>query len=572
MPHRQRSCSVAPFLAVAFLLHLPLQAQDPLPSWNDGTTKSAIVDFVTRVTTPTNSDFVPINDRIATFDNDGCLWSEKPFYFQLAFAIDRVKGLSPQHPEWETEQPFQAVLEDDLETVAKSGMEGLFKLVMATHAGMTTDEFAVIAKEWLNTARHPRFERRYDELVFQPMLELLAYLRANGFKTYITSGGGIEFLRVFAEEVYGIPPEQVIGSSVKTTFELRDGKPVVVRDPEINFIDDKAGKPVAIQRHIGRRPIASFGNSDGDLQILQWTAAGDGARFCMLVHHTDAEREWAYDRDSHVGRLDTALEAAKPNDWTVVDMKRDWKVIYPFERNDHYYFRKSQQKHDADWGYSGKTGPEHWGDLDPSYILAKRGRQQSPIDIRGVVRRNDLPDVEFNYKPSRLRFIYNGHTVQENEDAGSFARGPRGRTFQLEQFHFHSPSEHTVGGHQFPMEMHLVHKASDGTVGVLAVLFEIGEHNSAFDPLWQNLPGPNAPLREADHTMLNAGDLLPAQRDYYFYHGSFTTPPCTEHVEWVVLKRTVNISQQQLKRLRAIINGNNRPVQNLNGRNVSSSD
>tara|TARA_R110002049_G_scaffold4601_1_gene31634 strand:- start:13921 stop:15639 length:1719 start_codon:yes stop_codon:yes gene_type:complete len=572
MHHRFDGHCVLATLGVYALLQLPVQGQDPLPSWNDGPTKSAIVGFVNDVTTTESPGFVPIEERIATFDNDGCLWSEKPFYFQLAFAIDRVNKLATQHPEWKSEQPFKAVLEGDLETVAKSGKEGLLKLVMASHAGMTTDEFAAIVKDWLNTAQHPRFDRRYDELVYQPMLELLGYLRANGFKTYITSGGGIEFLRVFAEEVYGIPPEQVIGSSVKTKFELRDGKPVIVRLPEFDFIDDKAGKPVGIHSHIGRRPIASFGNSDGDLQMLQWTAAGDGLRFCLLVHHTDESREWAYDRDSHVGRLDKALEAAKQNGWNVVDMKRDWKVIYPFQRNDHYYFRKSQQEHDANWGYSGKIGPEYWGDLDPSYVLAKRGRQQSPIDIRETLARDDLPDIEFNYKPSRIRFIYNGHTVQENQDAGGFGKGPRGRSFQLEQFHFHSPSEHTVGGHQFPMEMHLVHKASDGTVGVLAVLFEVGEHNWALDPLWQNLPGPDAPRREADNVMVNAGDLLPAQHDYYFYHGSFTTPPCTEHVEWVVLKRTVNISRQQLEQLRKIVNGNNRPVQKLNGRVVSLSN
>lgn len=322
---------VPQFLAVVFAAQLPLLAQDPLPSWNVGKAKSSIVDFVNRVTTPDGPDFVPVEERIATFDNDGCLWSEKPYYFQLAFAIDRVKALAPKHPEWKTQQPFKAVLEDDFETVAKSGMEGLLKLVMTSHAGMTTDEFHAIAKDWLDTARHPRFDRRYDELVFQPMLELLSYLRANGFKTYITSGGGIEFLRVFAEEVYGIPPEQVIGSSIKTKFELRDGKPVIVRLPEIDFIDDKEGKPVAINSHIGRRPIASFGNSDGDLQMLQWTASGDGARFCLLVHHTDAQREWAYDRDSHVGRLDIALDEAKERGWTVVDMERDWNVIYPFQ-------------------------------------------------------------------------------------------------------------------------------------------------------------------------------------------------------------------------------------------------
>lgn len=316
-------------LATLFANSGQAQKVDPLPSWNDGPTKDSIVKFVTSVTTKGDPDFVPPKDRIATFDNDGCLWPEKPFYFQLAFAIDRVKELANEHPEWKSEQPFKAVIEDDLDTVAKSGMDGLVKLVMVSHAGMTTEEFSETARQWLDTARHPRFNRRYNELTFQPMLELLAYLGANEFKIFIVSGGGIDFLRVFAESAYGIPPERVVGSSVKTEFEFRDGKPVLIRLPEIDFVDDKAGKPVGINNHIGRRPIASFGNSDGDLQMLQWTAAGDGARFCLLVHHTDDEREWAYDRDSSVGRLDKALTEANQRGWTVVDMKRDWKTIYP---------------------------------------------------------------------------------------------------------------------------------------------------------------------------------------------------------------------------------------------------
>ena len=306
----------------------PILGAEPLPSWNDGPTKDAIQRFVARVTDRNNSDFVPPGERIATFDNDGCLWSEKPVYFQLLFAMDRVKQLAPKHPKWKTQQPFKAALEGDNEKLAKSGMEGIAKLVMASHAGMTTDQFAKTVKQWLETARHPRFKRPYTELVFQPMLELLGYLREHEFKIYIVSGGGIEFLRVFAEETYGIPPEQVIGSSIKTKYESRDSGPVIVRLPEIDFIDDKEGKPLAINKFIGRRPIASFGNSDGDLQMLQWTAAGRGARFCLLVHHTDANREWAYDRNSHVGRLDQALDEATKHDWTVVDMKRDWSVIY----------------------------------------------------------------------------------------------------------------------------------------------------------------------------------------------------------------------------------------------------
>lgn len=306
-------------------------AADPLPSWKNGPGKQAILQFVQEVTDKSSPDYVPPADRIATFDNDGTLWSERPVYFQLLFVIDRVKTLAPKHPEWKTKQPFKAVLDNDMKALAASGEKGLIELVMATHSGMTIAEFESIVKEWIKTARHPRFNRPYTDLVFQPMLELLAYLRANGFKTYIISGGGIEFMRPWTERVYKIPPEQVVGSSIKTKFEMRNGRPVLVRLPEINFIDDKDGKPVGINQHIGRRPIAAFGNSDGDLQMLQWTAAGDGKRFMLLVHHTDNEREWAYDRKSHVGRLDKALDEAQRRGWTVVDMKKEWKVIYPFE-------------------------------------------------------------------------------------------------------------------------------------------------------------------------------------------------------------------------------------------------
>jgi phosphoserine phosphatase len=317
------------------ILAAPIHAwadRDPLPSWNDGTAKQAIIDFVVAVTDKGGPDFVPSAERIAVFDNDGTLWSEKPVYFQLLFAIDRIKALAPRHPEWKTQQPFKAVLENDIKSLAASGEKGLIQLVMASHAGMTTDEFEQIVTDWLATAKHPRFKRPYTELVYQPMLELLQYLRDNGFKTFIVSGGGIEFMRPFTEKVYGIPPEQVIGSSIKTKFEMRDGKPVLVRLPEIFFIDDKAGKPVGIQKFIGRRPIAAFGNSDGDLQMLQWTTAGKGKRFGLIVHHTDSEREYAYDKESHVGRLDKALDEAKAHEWIVVSMKRDWKVIYPFQK------------------------------------------------------------------------------------------------------------------------------------------------------------------------------------------------------------------------------------------------
>jgi len=308
----------------------PAQAQsDPLPSWNDGATKNAITTFVSRVTTQGGPDFVPVDQRIATFDNDGTLWIEQPMYVQLAFVLDRVKALAPLNPGWKTKQPFKAVLAGDMKALAASGEKGLMQLLAVTHSGMTSEEFAKIVSDWLAVARHPRFQRPYTELVYQPMLELLAYLRANGFKTFIVSGGGIEFMRPWTEKIYGIPPEQVMGSSIKTRFEMRDGRPTLFRLPEINFIDDKVGKPVGINQHIGRRPIAAFGNSDGDLEMLQYTTLSGGPRFGLIVHHTDAEREYAYDRKSQFGKLDKALDAAADNKWTVVDMKNDWKRVFP---------------------------------------------------------------------------------------------------------------------------------------------------------------------------------------------------------------------------------------------------
>jgi len=308
------------------------QAQtDPLPSWNDTSTKKAIVAFVEKVTKEGSSNFVPVDQRIATFDNDGTLWVEQPMYTQLAFTMDRVKQLAPKHPAWKTTQPFKGALEGDMKAVEATGEKGLVQLMAATHAGMTTDQFQTIVTDWIATAKHPRFKRPYTHCVYQPMLELLAYLRANGFKTYIVSGGGIEFMRPWTERVYGVPPEQVVGSSIKTKYEMVDGKPVLMRLPEINFIDDNDGKPIGINQYIGSRPIAAFGNSDGDQQMLEWTAAGDGARFMLLVHHTDAEREYAYDRQSKFGKLDTALDEANAKGWTVVDMKNDWKVIFPPE-------------------------------------------------------------------------------------------------------------------------------------------------------------------------------------------------------------------------------------------------
>ena len=308
-------------------------AADPLPSWNETAAKQAIVSFVEKVTKPGSPDFVPVPERIATFDNDGTLWVEQPMYSQLLFALDRVKALAPQHPEWKSKEPFASLLKGDVKGALAGGEHAIVEIVMATHAGMSTAQFEQIVKDWIATAKHPRFQRPCTECVYQPMLEVLAYLRANGFKTFIVSGGGIEFMRPWTEKVYGIPPEQVVGSSIRTEFEIRDGKPLLIRLPEIDFIDDKAGKPVGIHKFIGRRPIAAFGNSDGDLQMLQWTAGGDGERFCLLVHHTDAEREWAYDRASPIGRLDKALSEAKKHGWTVVSMKDDWKRVFPFEGN-----------------------------------------------------------------------------------------------------------------------------------------------------------------------------------------------------------------------------------------------
>jgi haloacid dehalogenase-like hydrolase len=308
-----------------------VQAADPLPSWNEGNSKKSIVDFVAKVTKTGSSDFVPPAERIATFDNDGTLWAEQPMYFQLQFGIDRIKELAPQHPEWQSQEPFTSVLAGDLKSAFAGGAKSLVELMAAGHSNMTTEEFNLVLGKWLATAKHPKTGRLYKEMVYQPMIELLAYLRANGFKTYIVSGGGADFMRGFAEQVYGIPPEQVIGSEGKLKFEMRDGKPVLFKVPALDYFDDKEGKPIAIEKKIGRRPIAAFGNSDGDLQMLQWSCAGPGTRFCLFVRHTDAEREWAYDI-SPLGRLEKGLEEANAKGWTVVDMKNEWKVVYPFER------------------------------------------------------------------------------------------------------------------------------------------------------------------------------------------------------------------------------------------------
>jgi len=304
---------------------------DPLPSWNDVASKQNIIAYVTDVTNEDSENFIPIADRISTFDNDGNLWAEQPAYFQLFFAIDRVKELASEHPEWQTEQPFKAALEDDMETLMKSGEHGLLQLVMASHAGSSSEEFDAIIKDWIKTAVHPTKKVGYDKLVYQPMLELLQYLRANDFKTYVVSGGGVDFMRAFVSPIYDIPAEQIIGSRIKTEFDYNDGNPKIIRTAGIDFIDDKDGKPLNIQKIIGKKPVFASGNSDGDLPMLQWTASNTHKNFMLYLHHTDVVREWAYDRDSHIGKLDKGLDQANKDGWTVIDMEKDWKVIFPFE-------------------------------------------------------------------------------------------------------------------------------------------------------------------------------------------------------------------------------------------------
>ena len=328
---RRRQATLAILASPLIASSSAVAQSDPLPSWNGGAPKRAILDFVVRTTTA-GPDFVAVPERIAAFDNDGTLWTEQPVYFEIAFAMDRVRALAPQHTEWKEREPFKSAIAGDLAGVAATGEKGMLELVMATHAGMTVEAFAKIVTDWTVSARHPRFNRPYIELIYQPMLELMTLLRANQFKTFIVSGGGIEFMRPWTEKVYGIPPEQVVGSSGVTKFELRDGKPVLVKEPRVEFVDDGPGKPVGINRFIGRRPVFAFGNSDGDLAMLQYTTAGSGLRLMGIVHHTDAAREYAYDRQSHIGRLDKALDEALQRKWVVVDMKADWNVIYPFER------------------------------------------------------------------------------------------------------------------------------------------------------------------------------------------------------------------------------------------------
>jgi phosphoglycolate phosphatase-like HAD superfamily hydrolase len=306
-----------------------VRAQDPLPSWKETAPKKAVIQFVEKVTTKGSPDFVPVAERIATFDNDGTLWSEQPVYFQFQFMLDQVKAAAPKHPEWKEGPAFQALMANDHAALAKLGHKPVLELLAVANSGMTTDAYDRTIREWLATARHPKTGRLYTEMIYQPMVELLAYLRANGFKTFIVSGGSIEFMRPWTQAAYGIPPEQVVGTISDVKFEERDGQPVLMREPKLSFVDDGPGKPAGIYRAIGRRPIAAFGNSDGDLQMLQWTTAGAGARFALIVHHTDAEREWAYDRTSHIGKLDKALDEATAKGWTVVSLKDDWATIFP---------------------------------------------------------------------------------------------------------------------------------------------------------------------------------------------------------------------------------------------------
>jgi len=309
-----------------------ISVTDPLPSWNEGASKQAIIDFVTKITKEGTADFVPVTDRIACFDNDGALWSEQPMYFQMAFAIDQVKTMAPQHPEWKTKQPFKALLDGDLKAVLAGGEHALLEIIMVTHAGMTTDEFSQVVKDWISSAKHPKTGKLYKEMVFQPMLELLSYLRANGYKTFIVSGGGVDFIRPWAEEVYGIPGHQVVGSSGQVKYAEVNGKVTLIKLPEINFVDDKEGKPIGIHQYIGKRPVFAAGNSDGDYAMLKWTAEGEGPRFAMLIHHTDSIREYAYDRESSNGRLNKGLDDATKYNWRVIDMNSEWKAIYPYDK------------------------------------------------------------------------------------------------------------------------------------------------------------------------------------------------------------------------------------------------
>ncbi|MFJ4445757.1 HAD family hydrolase [Pseudomonas sp. NPDC089422] len=329
---RQQVGTLRALLYLLLLLPVLATAADALRSWRDGPSRKSIEAFVTAVTTQGSKDYIEPAQRIAVFDNDGTLWSEQPLYFEVLFSLDEVRRLAPEHPEWKTQQPFKAVLENDQKALAEQGMDGVIKLIAATHGGISTETFMARSQAWLAEARHPKTGRLYTRMVYQPMLELLDYLRGNGFKTYIVSGGEVAFMRAFAERVYGIPPEQVIGTTLGAEYRNEGGKITIQRLPTLLHNDDGPGKPVSIEAAIGRRPVLAFGNSDGDLQMLQWTMAGQGRRFAGLVHHTDGQREWAYDRQSNVGRLDKALTEAHEQGWTVVDMAKEWRRVYPDDR------------------------------------------------------------------------------------------------------------------------------------------------------------------------------------------------------------------------------------------------
>jgi len=571
-PMTMRFCAIPGLTSIILVSALTQLAAQELESWNDTEVRATITRFVNRVSTEGSGDFVPPDNRIAVFDNDGTLWSEKPFYFQLAFALDRVKAIAPQHPEWNDNPIMKAAIAGDMKTILTGGEHALLEILLATHAGMTTDEFEQIVKDWIASARHPQTGRLYSEMVYQPMLELLDYLRAHGFQTWIVSGGGIEFMRPWSERVYGIPPQHVIGSSIKVQFEMRGDSPVLLRLPEIDFIDDKQGKPVGIHRFIGRRPIAAVGNSDGDLQMLQWTTSGTGPRLGLIIHHTDAKREFAYDRDSAVGRLDKGLTEAADNGWLVVDMANDWSVVYPSlnkDADEHPYFAKGQNKHAEVWSYEGKTGPKFWGQLDPSYKIAETGRRQSPVSLNSQeAEAMELPELNFNYRPEQIVSRNNGHTIQHDELPGSFMY-VGDRKFALEQFHVHTPSEHLIDGKQFDMELHFVHKAADGKVAVVAVLVQPDENAKL------SIPTYTLPNREGEVVAYqgrrNPADFLPENREYFFYNGSFTTPPCTEGVEWIVMKEPLRISPAVIRHFRSTLSANNRPVQLLYDREILES-
>jgi len=305
---------------------------DPLPSWKVGNSRDSIIEFVDVVTDISNANYVPVDERIAVFDNDGTLWSEQPLYFQFYYALSQIEKAAPAHPEWSDQEPYKTALAGNRDDILSLGTKGLVEIILATHSGMTNTEFRQSVQAWIAMAEHPTTQRAYSQMVFQPMLELMDYLRANGFQVYIVSGGGVEFMRAFAEGVYGVPPENTIGSNLGIQLEATEDGLVLRRVAEVSFVNDKAGKPVGIQRAIGRRPIFAFGNSDGDLQMLQWTVAGDGPSFAGIVHHTDADREWAYDRESRLGRLDKALDEGMERGWTIVDMRSEWSRIYPPEQ------------------------------------------------------------------------------------------------------------------------------------------------------------------------------------------------------------------------------------------------